>query len=455
MTLSSVGNLGIYGNFLSGSDFVGLGLQLPSSRVCNDDDKNLIVTRDNGNTIGKIYDSVYNPPPSLAGLALANNQLEFQGYQVYTSAAAQAPTTYNLSSSLPIGGGPLGSYTVLSDPGSVTYTQICVGQTTDGVFSKYFNEVAGFKIHFELNISSGTFAFSQSNYTALQLNIVDDQGHSIMNNANCAIQFVNTGFTYDALTKILTFDYYIDSYSSTVQNSITAYIYGQDALTNVNSATNFKIQYKVFSNNNTVIPVASSVQNAYCTIYGSDASFTYPLASKTDGITTSINLGDNVPLLLATREDLSYNGTSLLPPVNTNTGSISRTFTALPSTPDNFFIPVGANTAGCVKITLVGHTVGTGEIFKGWGCFEVMCCYNNASTPSNYTGTALPYLNSATGQIINGSDVNGDTNSCVFQASSVSMSTAHPNQISVFVSFHTSNVVYTAKYEITSCIGTP
>ena len=29
MTLSSVGDLGIHGNFLSGSDFVGLGLQLP------------------------------------------------------------------------------------------------------------------------------------------------------------------------------------------------------------------------------------------------------------------------------------------------------------------------------------------------------------------------------------------------------------------------------------------
>jgi hypothetical protein len=40
---------------------------LPFSRVCNDDDKNLVVTRDGGITIGKIYDSVYNKP-SIAGV---------------------------------------------------------------------------------------------------------------------------------------------------------------------------------------------------------------------------------------------------------------------------------------------------------------------------------------------------------------------------------------------------
>jgi hypothetical protein len=60
------------GSITSSSDFIGLGVTLPSSRVCNDDNKNLIVTRDNGNTIGKIYDSVYNPLPPIMSTSYIN-----------------------------------------------------------------------------------------------------------------------------------------------------------------------------------------------------------------------------------------------------------------------------------------------------------------------------------------------------------------------------------------------
>jgi hypothetical protein len=286
---------------------------------------------------------------------------------------------------------------------------------------------------------------------------ITDSGNnqSILGTFPNVFTFINDGFSYDSSSKWLTFDYYIDSQTNDNLNNVTKWYYNY-TLSGLNSSTNFNINVQMSSQNDGVFPWANNIANSSVVIYTSDKTYKYPLASKTDGITTSINLGDNVPLLLATREDLSYNGTSLFQPVNTNIGTISQTFTGSPSTPDSFFIPIGVNTAGCVKITLVGHTVGPGVMFKGWGCFEVMCCYNNATTPDGYTyGTALPYLNSATGQIIAGSDVNGDANSCVFQASTVSISTAYPNQIKVFVSFHTSNVVYTAKYEITSCIGTP
>ncbi len=119
----------------------------------------------------------------------------------------------------------------------------------------------------------------------------------------------------------------------------------------------------------------------------------------------------------------------------------------------NFFIPIGLNTCGYVKITLTGHTYGNNQLFTGWGTYEVIGYFNNTPAGTGgYTGEALPYVTSNSGQIIHGSDSNGDANSCVFSSAVLSMSSVNPNQRSVMVALHSTNVVYTTKYEIMDCI---
>ncbi len=95
-------------------------------------------------------------------------------------------------------------------------------------------------------------------------------------------------------------------------------------------------------------------------------------------------------------------------------------------------------------------------------CGADWCCKKkrkrrNRNTTANlgggYTGEPLPYVTSNSGQIIHGSDSNGDANSCVFSSAVLSMSSVNPNQISVMVALHSINVVYTVKYEILDCIG--
>ena len=277
------------------------------------------------------------------------------------------------------------------------------------------------------------------------------------NGATCAFQFFNVGFVYNSVNKLLTFDYYYDSNTNSDYNNITAYYYGDGNLSGINSATNYKIKYSMLSKTSNVIAVASGVQNAYCIMYTSDKSYTYPVASKSDGNTTWIDVGDNVPLLIATRDNISYNNSVLMAqPSNYYMGSVQRTYTQNSAHADLFTFPLIDSSSGYVKVTLTGYSNFPNNIYKARGSTTVQGFYINVTQAANFnsqnaSNANLPDVFDVSGVNLGGCGINGDTTSSLFLNASLLIATLTPNLMSVQLSFDPAvlSANYVASYEVT------
>ena len=392
---------------------------------------------------GYLYDSLYNTPSVLSIKELGQDtdlNLTYNGDTVLTSGKPYLVETNKVTTqTLGSAGGYIGA------SGS-TYTYVA-STTIQGKFSDVFSKTQGYKIHFDLPIGAPiVFPFTNQNPTMLKIQIVDNNNNSIIENVTDIITFKNNGFTYTNQT--LSFDYFFNPETPTIVNNYTnAFYTGNFNNVNPNLVQYFTFKFYLYSLSNGNFPFANRCDGTMI-VYNSDSSFNYPVISKyNNNGTTTISLGNNLePNFTATSTDIYYGGNKIVCAPHLNIGTFSRKFTGSPSTPDNFFIPVGINTCGYVKITLTGHAYGINQ--TGWGTYEVTGYFNNTTVTQS-----SPYVASNSGQIIHGSDSNGDANSCVFSSAVLSMSLANPNQISVMVALHSTSVVYTAKYEIIDCVG--